>query len=68
MGTALRLEFKLTIYVVRDYFATILVRGGSPMKLASQSLGHLNLSTIQRYFAGFDLQAHAEFNNELVNY
>ncbi|MCW3092222.1 MAG: hypothetical protein JWP81_3291 [Ferruginibacter sp.] len=68
MGTQLRFEFSLTTYVARHSFATILVRGGAPMKLASQSLGHLNLSTTERYFAGFDLEAQAEFNKALVNF
>ncbi len=68
MGIELGFEFKLTTYVARHSFATILVRGGAPMKLASQSLGHLNLSTTERYFAGFDLESQAEFNKALVNW
>lgn len=38
------------------------------MKLASQSLGHVNLSTTERYFVGFDMEAQAEFNKALVNF
>jgi integrase/recombinase XerD len=68
MGIELGFEFPLTTYVARHSFATILIRGGAPMKLASQSLGHLNLSTTERYFAGFDLEAQAEFNKALVNF
>jgi site-specific recombinase XerD len=68
IGEDLGFDFKLTTYVARHSFATILVRSGAPMKLASQSLGHLNLSTTERYFAGFDLEAQAEFNKSLINF
>lgn len=68
MGVELGFDLKLTTYVARHSFATILVRSGAPMKLASQSLGHVNLSTTERYFAGFDLEAQAEFNKALVNF
>ncbi len=68
MGVELGFDVKLTTYVARHSFATILVRSGAPMKLASQSLGHVNLSTTERYFAGFDLEAQAEFNKALVNF
>jgi len=68
MGIELGFECKLTTYVARHSFATILVRSGAPMKLASQSLGHVNLSTTERYLAGFDLEAQAEFNKALVNW
>ena len=49
MGRELGFDVKLTTYVARHSFATILVRSGAPMKLASQSLGHVNLSTSERY-------------------
>lgn len=68
MGRDLGFDVKLTTYVARHSFATILVRSGAPMKLASQSLGHVNISTTERYFAGFDLEAQAEFNKALVNW
>ena len=42
-------------------FATILVRSGVPLALASQSLGHTNVLTTQKYFAGFDLDAYSAY-------
>jgi integrase/recombinase XerD len=68
IGAALGFEIKLTTYVARHSFATILVRAGAPMKLASQCLGHLNISTTERYFGGFDLETQAAFNEALVNF
>ena len=61
-------DLKLSTYVASHFFATILIRGGSPMKLTSQSIGHLKLYTKERYFAGFDLQTEAEFNKALINF
>jgi len=61
VGVELGFEFKLTTYVARHSFATILVRSGAPLAFASQSLGHTNVLTTQKYFAGFDLDAHAEY-------
>lgn len=57
IGEKLEFEMKLTTYVARHSFASILVRNGAPLALASQTLGHLNILTTQRYFAGFDLVA-----------
>jgi integrase/recombinase XerD len=47
-------------------FATILVRSGAPLALASQTLGHSNILTTQKYFAGFDLTAQAEHTKALM--
>ena len=62
------LPIKLTTYVARHSFATMLVRGGAPMAFASQTLGHSNILTTQRYFAGFDLVAHAGYTKALTNF
>jgi len=68
MGEELQLPVKFTTYVARHSFATMLVRGGAPMAFASQTLGHSNILTTQRYFAGFDLAAHAEYTRALTNF
>ncbi len=59
---------KLTTYVACHSFATILVRSGAPMKLASQSLGHQSITTTERYFAGFDLNSQAEYARAITNF
>lgn len=68
MGDELGFDIKLTSYVARHSFATILVRSGAPMKLASQSLGHQSITTTEKYFAGFDLNVQAEYARALTNF
>ncbi len=68
IGKELNFDLKLTTYVARHSFATILVRGGAPLEMASQALGHSNLSTTQKYFAGFDLDKQAEFTKALTDF
>lgn len=68
IGKELGFEIKLTSYVARHSFATILVQGGAPIEFASQSLGHTNITTTQRYFAGFDIKAHKKFTKALTNF
>ncbi len=68
IGEDLGFELVLTTYVARHSFATILVQNGAPLEFASQSLGHTNLTTTQRYFAGFDLNAQKEFTKFLTDF
>ena len=68
IGKELGLEIPLTTYVARHSFATILVRSGAPLALASQTLGHSNILTTQRYFAGFDLTTQAQYTQALTNF
>ncbi|MEN9549077.1 MAG: hypothetical protein RIR12_1668 [Bacteroidota bacterium] len=68
IGADLGFENKITTYVARHSFATILVRNGAPLELASQSLGHTNLSTTQKYFAGFDLELQAKYMKGLTDF
>jgi integrase/recombinase XerD len=66
VGEELNFDLVLTTYVARHSFATILVRSGAPLALASQTLGHSNILTTQKYFAGFDLAAQAEYTKALM--
>lgn len=68
MGEDLSFNLTLTTYVARHSFATILLRSGAPITFASQSLGHSNVITTQKYFAGFDTDAQAEYAKALVNF
>lgn len=68
IGEELNLDLKLTTYVARHSFATILVRGGAPLEMASQALGHSSLLTTQKYFAGFDLRKQAEYTKSLTDF
>ncbi|MEO8764493.1 MAG: hypothetical protein ABI416_09410 [Ginsengibacter sp.] len=52
--------------ILMHSFATILVRSGAPLALASQTPGHSNIVTTQKYFAGLDLTTQAEYNKALT--
>lgn len=66
MGKDLGFTLNLTTYVARHSFATTLLRSGAPITFASQSLGHSSIMTTQKYFAGFDLAAQAEYMKALT--
>jgi len=68
VGVELGFELNLITYVARHSFATILVRSGASLAFASQSLGHTNVLTTQKYFAGFDLEAQAHYTKALTNF
>jgi integrase/recombinase XerD len=68
LGNELGFDLSLTTYVARHSFATILVRSGAPLALAKQTLGHASIATTEKYFAGFDLAAQAEYTKALVNF
>jgi integrase/recombinase XerD len=68
MGEELGFKTSLTTYVARHSFATILVRSGAPLAFASQSLGHTSILTTQKYFAGFELAAQAEYTKALIDF
>lgn len=68
IGEDLGFNLILTTYVARHSFATILLRSGAPITFASQSLGHSNVITTQKYFAGFDLEAQVEYTKALVDF
>ena len=68
LGEELAFDLKLTTYVARHSFATILVRSGAPLALAKQTLGHASITTTEKYFAGFELAVQAEYAKALVNF
>ena len=53
-GTHLGLPTKLTTYVARHTFATVLKRSGVNIAIISESLGHSDLSTTQIYLDSFE--------------
>lgn len=68
IGKELSFELKLTTYVARHTFATMVIQGGAPIEFAGQSLGHASILTTQKYFSGFDLEAQAHFTSALTNF
>lgn len=68
IGTDLGFNMKLTTYVARHSFATILVRGGAPLEDASGKLGHTSISTTQRYIKSIGIEEQAEYNKALIDF
>lgn len=53
-GERLGLKIKLTTYVARHTYATVLKRSGVNIAIISESLGHSDLSTTQIYLDSFE--------------
>ena len=53
-GNRLGLQTKLTTYVARHTYATVMKRSGVNIALISESLGHSDLSTTQIYLDSFE--------------
>lgn len=54
MGKALNIKLKLTTYVARHTFASVLRKSGVDIGIISESLGHTKLSTTQIYLENFE--------------
>lgn len=50
----LNIDSKLTTYVARHSFATVLKRSGASIEFISESLGHKNIKTTANYLASFE--------------
>jgi len=49
-----KIKEKVTSYVSRHSFATVLKRSGVSTEFIKESLGHSNLATTEKYLAGFE--------------
>ena len=65
-GESLGLPTKLTTYVARHTYATVLKRSGVNIALISESLGHSDLSTTQIYLDSFENSQIAEAMKNLL--
>ena len=54
MGKDLKINIKITTYVARHTFATVLKRSGVDIGIISESLGHSELKTTQIYLDSFE--------------
>ena len=66
IGEEIGLERKLTTYVARHSFATVLKRSGAPMELISESLGHKSLHTTEAYLDSFEDETRKRFMERLI--
>lgn len=61
IGEALSLDLKLTTYVARHSFATVLKRGGAPIEVISEMMGHTDLKTTENYLDSFSDEALSDY-------
>jgi integrase/recombinase XerD len=57
---------KVTTYVARHSFATILKRSGASMEYISESLGHYSLSTTENYMSSFEVEEKKKWAGKLL--
>jgi integrase/recombinase XerD len=68
IGQKLEIDAKVTTYVARHSFATMLKRGGAPIEFISESLGHENLRTTENYLDSFEIETQRKYQNILTNF
>ena len=68
IGQKLGIELKLTTYVARHSFATVLKRSGAPTEFISESLGHKDLRTTENYLDSFENTTKQQYANALLNF
>ncbi len=61
-------NFRISTYWARHTFASNSIRNGASMEFVSEALSHSDLSTTQRYFAGFEDETKKEFAKNLMKF
>ncbi|HRI59587.1 MAG TPA: site-specific integrase [Saprospiraceae bacterium] len=68
IGQKLGIQIKLTTYVARHTFATVLKRSGAPIEFISESLGHKDMRTTENYLDSFEDVTKRQYAQALVNF
>ncbi len=68
IGVELGFDTKVTTYVARHSFATVLKRSGAPIQFISESLGHKDLKTTESYLDSFEHSVKENFQKQLLNF
>jgi len=68
IGVKLEIDIKLTTYVARHTFATVLKRSGAPIEFISESLGHSDLKTTENYLDSFEDSTKKQWAQALVDF
>lgn len=68
IGIKLEIDIKLTTYVARHTFATVLKRSGAPIEFISESLGHSDLKTTESYLDSFEDSTKKQWAQALVDF
>lgn len=62
----LKIEKRLTTYVARHTFSTVLKRSGISTEFIQESLGHTNILTTEKYLDSFEKEVKREFISNLT--
>jgi len=68
IAEAVEINKKVTTYVARHSFATVLKRSGASTEFISESLGHKNLQTTENYLDNFEIDEKRKWAEILTNY
>ena len=62
------ISVKLTTYVARHTFATVLKRSGASLEFISESLGHKDLKTTENYLGSFEFSLKESFKKNYLTF
>lgn len=62
----LGIEIKLTTYVARHSFSTVLKRSGAPIEFISEALGHQDTKTTDHYLDSFEDSVKQQYSQSLL--
>ncbi len=68
IGQELKIKLKLTTYVARHSYATVLKRSGASMELISENLGHKDLHTTENYLDSFEDKERRKYQKKLLKF
>ena len=66
IGENIGIPEKITTYVARHSFATVLKRSGASTEFISESLGHSNLAVTENYLDSFDTEEKKKWAESLL--
>lgn len=64
----LGIDKKVTTYVARHTFSTVLKRAGASTEFIQEALGHSDITTTQSYLDSFDREVKKEFASRLISF
>ncbi|MFT7072629.1 MAG: integrase [Patiriisocius sp.] len=68
IGKELGITKKLTTYVARHSYSTVLKRSGVSIEFISESLGHSNIQTTESYLDSFEDETKKKYSNLLTDF
>jgi integrase/recombinase XerD len=68
IGDKLGIKTKVTTYVARHSFATIMKYNETPTSFIQEQLGHSSVTTTENYLASFDMDIKREYSKKLLTF